>query len=57
MNTKSIKKSSVELENFIKKARRKLLEVEVMQAEWEKQNGKGKVFKTAKDLIKYVKSK
>ena len=52
-----IRKASREFEVFIKKARRKLLEAEILQSEWEIQNGKGKVYKSADDFMAHISKK
>ena len=57
MNNISIEKNKKELEGFIKKANRKLLEFEIAQSEWEIAHGKIKVFKSAKEIKSYMKSK
>ena len=57
MNTITLKNNAKELKTFIKKANKKLLEVEVLQSIWEIKNGKAKVFNSSSDLMRYVKSK
>jgi uncharacterized protein YqgV (UPF0045/DUF77 family) len=57
MNTLILQKNADELGSFIKKANRKLLELEVLQAELEIKNGKGKTYSSAANFIKHIKSK
>ena len=57
MNTISLKNNTRELKNFIKKANKKLLEIEVLQSMWEIKNGKAKIFNSSSDLMRYIKSK
>ena len=57
MSTIAIKNNAKELESFIKKAKRKLLEFEIAKSEWEIAHGRGKVFKSAIQLREYMKSK
>ena len=56
MNDTAIKKNTKELEDFIKKAQRKLLEFEVMQSEWETAHGGGKVYKSSAEFMKHIRS-
>ncbi len=56
MDNVKIRKNARELENFVKKAKRKLLEFEVMQSEWETANGKVAVFKNASTFMKHIKT-
>ncbi len=57
MTTAAIKKNTKELEGFIKKANRKLLELEVMQSVSELKEGKGRVYDSSTDFMRYIKSK
>ena len=57
MNAVSLKNDAKELKNFIKKANKKLLEIEVLQSMWEIKNGKAKSFNSSSDLMRYIKSK
>ncbi len=52
-----LKDNTRELENFIKKANRKLLELEIMQSVWEIKNGKGKIYNSSSNFMKHIKSK
>ena len=45
------------LESFIKKANRKLLELDIMQSVWELKNGKGEIYKSSIDFMRDIKSK
>jgi uncharacterized protein YqgV (UPF0045/DUF77 family) len=57
MNTLILQKNADELGIFIKKANRKLLELEVLQATLEIKNGKGKTYSSAATFMKHIKSK
>ena len=57
MNISMLQKNHNELDAFIKKANRKLFELEIFQSEWEYKNGKYKVYKSADHLIRRFKSK
>jgi hypothetical protein len=57
MNDIIIKKNTKALQDFIKKANRKLVEVEVMQSILDIKNGKGKVYNSASDFLKSLKTK
>jgi hypothetical protein len=52
-----LKNSAKELETFIKKANRKLVELEILQSVWEIKNGKGKIYNSSTDFMKHIKSK
>jgi predicted patatin/cPLA2 family phospholipase len=51
-----IKKNTRDLENFVQKAKRKLLEFEVMQSEWEHLQNKSKIFSSASGFMRHIKS-
>ena len=57
MEKKSLEKNTRELEQFIKKAKQKLVEVEAWQSLLEKRAGKGRVYKSADNFMRRVKSK
>ena len=57
MNILTIQKKSRDLEDFIKKAKRKLVEFDVLQSQWEIAQGKGKVHSSVSDFMKHIKSK
>jgi single-stranded DNA-binding protein len=57
MNTANLQKKANILESFIKKASRVLLEFEVAQSRWDIENGRFKVYKTAKALMRDVRRK
>ena len=57
MNDLILKKNTKALQDFIKKANRKLVEVEVMQSILYIKNGKGKVYNSAGDFLKSIKAK
>ena len=57
MDTIVIKNNTRELESFIKKANRKLLELDIMQSVWELKNGKGEIYKSSIDFMHHIKSK
>mgnify|MGYP001587960954 CR=1 FL=1 len=50
--TKKLERGARELESFIFKARRKLLEFEVLQSQIEINQGKGKVYRRASEFMK-----
>ncbi len=54
MNTLVFQKKISELERFIKKASRVLLEFEVAQSEWEIARGKYKIYKSADAYMQHV---
>jgi len=56
MDSVVIKKNTRELEGFVKKAKRKLLEFEVMQAEWETINNKSRVYQSSTNFMRHIKS-
>jgi len=56
MNNAVIKKNTKELENFVKKAKRKLLEFEIMQSEWETKQGKSKIYRSSAEFMRHIKS-
>jgi hypothetical protein len=57
MNDLILKKNMKSLQDFIKKANRKLLEIEVMQSILDIKNGKSKVYNSAVDFMKTIKAK
>ena len=57
MNTLTMKKKVVELERFIKKASRTLLEFEVAQSKWEARRGIGKIYSSVDALMRDVTKK
>ncbi len=57
MNTANLQKKANMLESFIKKASRVLLEFEVAQSRWDIENGRFKVYKSAKALMCDVRRK
>ncbi len=56
MNMLVIQKKSKDLEAFITKARRKLLEFEILQSKWEIAQGKVKKYTSVTKLMKDIKS-
>lgn len=50
--TKKMERGARELESFILKAKRKLLEFEVLQSHMEIRQGKGKVYHSASEFMK-----
>lgn len=57
MNTANLQKKANMLESFIKKASRVLLEFEVAQSRWDIENGRYKVYKSTKALMRDVRRK
>jgi single-stranded DNA-binding protein len=57
MNTITFQKKVTQLESFIRKASRVLLEFEIAQSEWEIAHGKYKVFKSADSVMRHVRGK
>lgn len=57
MDTIILKNNKKELQNFIKKANRKLLELDVLQSVWELKKGKGRIYKSSADLMSHISSK
>ncbi|MFA6294963.1 MAG: hypothetical protein WC666_00875 [Candidatus Paceibacterota bacterium] len=55
MNTLTLQKKALKLENFIKKASRALLEFEVAQSKWEAKKGLGKIYTSVDVLMRDVK--
>jgi single-stranded DNA-binding protein len=52
MTTLSLQKKANQVENFIKKASRVLLEFQVAQAKWERAHGIGKIYSSVDALIR-----
>lgn len=50
--TRKMERDARELESFIRKARRKLLEFEVLQSAAEIRDGKGKAYRSASEFVK-----
>ncbi len=57
MNTLTLQRKATELERFIKKATRTLLEFEVAQSKWEIKHGLGKSYKSADAFMRHIKRK
>lgn len=53
--TKKIERGARELESFILKARRRLLEFEVLQSALEIKERKGKIYDSASEFVKSLK--
>jgi len=49
---KKLEKKAIDLENFIRKAKRKLLEFEILLSERDYKEGKFKIYQKPKDLLK-----
>ncbi len=54
MNTITLRKKAAELERFIKKATRTLLEFEIAQSKWETKKGMGKQYSSVEALMRNV---
>ena len=57
MKNMALRNNTRSLENFIKKANRKLLELEVMQSMHDIKNGRYKIYNSANDLMDHIESK
>jgi single-stranded DNA-binding protein len=57
MTTLALQKKADQVESFIKKAGRMLVEFQVAQAKWEIKHGKYKTFKSASDYMRHIRSK
>lgn len=57
MNTLTLQKKAAELERFVKKGSRMLLEFEIAQSEWDIKNGRFKVYKSAAALMREMRRK
>jgi len=49
---KKLEKKALDLESFIRKAKRKLLEFEILLSERDYQEGRFKIYRKSKDLLK-----
>ena len=52
-----LKGNTKALETFIKKANRKLVELEILQSVWEIKNNKGKIYNSSTDFMRHIKLK
>ena len=57
MTTLALQRKAEQVENFIQKGSRLLLEFQVAQAKWEIEHGKFKTYKSAGDYMRHIRSK
>lgn len=57
MTTATLQRKVVQIERFIKKASRALLEFEIAQSEWDYAHGRYKAYKSADHFMKHIMKK
>ena len=54
MNILTLQRKADQIERFIKKASRMLLEFEIAQSEWDYAHGRSKIYKSADQYMRHI---